>query len=482
MSLSEPRRNALIHSLECDYAPQFIITPAESQPMGKPVIGIFGHYGHENLGDEAIIESCVQRLQEHFPGAELRLYSARPMDSSSRYGLAAYPIKRIAANALSPREQIAREKSRDIDYTGRAGARPLERNPVKRALKQAPFLWGILKGISRLPSAVADIFREAGFLWRSRGPLKELDLLMVTGSNQFLDNFGGPWGFPYTLLKWTVLARSAGVRVAFVSVGAGPLDSPLSHRMIRFAIRHACYLSFRDEASRSLVDPDNRFQGSVFPDLAFAIDKPTYAAPGRVDDAENPVIAINPMAVYDARYWYIKDPERYRAYVDKMTEFVAVLLDEGFSPKLFATQVKDENVINDIVIRLADQGRDRRVVDSLFVRIDTVADLLTFLCNADIVVPTRFHGTVLALWAGKPTIGVCYYRKAFDLLEFFGQAQYAFDLDAVTAGELRSTLATAIADRDKIAARIQATSSDIRTALRRQFEILADAANLSRQS
>ena len=446
--------------------------------MRKPTIGIFGHYGHENLGDETIIESCVQRIPESIPGVELRLYSARPDDSAARYGLPAYSIKRIPANALSPRAQIAREQAMEIDHTGKANSRKTDPNPVKRVLKRVPYLWRILKGVWQAPASLAELGRECRFLLKSRGPLRELDLLMITGSNQFLDNFGGPWAFPYTLLKWTWLARSVGVPVAFVSVGAGPLDASLSHAMIRAALRHSRYLSFRDEASRKLVDPADRFHGKVFPDLAFAVDSPagTHASPR--SSAPGPVVAINPMAVYDGRYWYIKDPLRYRNYVKKVTELVAYLLGKGWSPKLFATQVKDENVIRDIIDALIADGHDRHTVEALFERLDNVNALLSFLQSSDVVVPTRFHGTVLGLWAAKPTVGICYYRKAEDLLTEFGLSEYAFHIDSMTVPALCESVEHAWANRDEISGRIGKRVLEYRNLLLRQFAELADATDL----
>src|SRR5258708_7210685 len=64
---------------------------------------------------------------------------------------------------------------------------------------------------------------------------------------------GGAWGFPYTIFKWVVLARSAGVRCILLNVGAGPLTRALSKFFVRQALLAADYVSFRDEKSRALV-------------------------------------------------------------------------------------------------------------------------------------------------------------------------------------------------------------------------------------
>jgi polysaccharide pyruvyl transferase WcaK-like protein len=437
--------------------------------MRTPVVGIFGHYGNENLGDEAIIQACVQRMPEHIPGVELRLFSSKPQDSESRYGLPAYPIRYLPPGTLTPSEQIALERERKVDHTGQsklAGSKP---NPVKRLLKSIPFLWTLLRAVKSTPRALVAFFRECRFLWVSRRRVKSLDLLVVTGSNQFLDNFGGPWGFPYTLMKWTWLAWSAGVPVAYASVGAGPLDEKASFRLIRLALRKAKFLSFRDEPSRTLVDPDGRFNGKVFPDIAFAIDYPIQAKAPSYSDDYKPIVAINAMAVYDARYWYIKDPVRYQAYVEKLTQFVQDLDARGYRPMLFATQVKDRNVIKDILDGLRGAGCGEDFVSTLYHEHNTVDDMLSFLQSTDIVVPTRFHGTVLGLWAGKPTIGICYYRKAADLLGEFGQERFAFDIDSVTVDKLNSAVDDAWSDHAAIAERIEQQVVEYRKDLAKQF-------------
>jgi hypothetical protein len=51
------------------------------------------------------------------------------------------------------------------------------------------------------------------FLASSRHTMKSFELLIISGGGQLTER-DGPWGFPYTIFKWVVLARSAGC-VAF---------------------------------------------------------------------------------------------------------------------------------------------------------------------------------------------------------------------------------------------------------------------------
>jgi polysaccharide pyruvyl transferase WcaK-like protein len=440
--------------------------------MSKKTIGIFGHYGTENLGDEAIIEACVQRLPEFFDDVELQLFSSRPDDTARRYQLPAHPIRYLPPGTLSSTQQIEREHEKKIDHTGKSQSRSQTDSGLKAILKKIPLLWPLLRAVRNLPTTLSKLTAEIRFLLQARKRLQSLDLLIIAGSNQFLDNFGGPWGFPYTLLKWSWMARTVGVPVAFASVGAGPLDQPLSKRLVRLAVRNARFLSFRDDASRQLVDPKNAFDGKVFPDLAFSIDYPEARVIGQRNAASKPVIAVNAMAVYDARYWYIKDPIRYRNYVSKMTDLTEWLIAKNYEPKLFATQVKDLNVIDDICDELVARGGDRALADSFKHQFQEVNDMLRFLQSADIVVPTRFHGTVLGLWACKPTIGICYYRKAADLLAEFGQGQYAFGIDEFEVADVSNAIESALADYQNITADISRKVDACRDELAAQYASL----------
>lgn len=440
-------------------------------------IGILGHYGNENLGDEAIITACVQSFRTCMPSAEIRLFSAKPDDSETRHCLKSFPIRHSTRKSLTPSEQLARNRNPQVNHAGtlESGAPPSE-SGLKEFIKTVPFAWQTLRWLKELPRQLCGVINEVKFLILSRTRVKPLSLLIVAGSNQFLDNFGGAWGFPYTLLKWTLLARSAGVPVVYVSVGAGPLDSPLSRRMVRLALRLSSHQSFRDEASRALVYPHDHHKGKVFPDLAFAVTSPKTRVEIRTSVA-GLVIAVNPMPVYDARYWYIKDPVRYRQYVEKLAAFVSNLIEQGHSPRLFPTQPKDENVVDDINRGLLERGHNEQRVHELFTPLKSVSDLLSFLESVDIVVPTRFHGTVLGLWAGKPVVGICYYRKTADLLASFGQGRFAFDLDHVTVGDLSGAVDEISDDRASISLAIQEHRDQCRRLLEQQFESVSAMAS-----
>jgi polysaccharide pyruvyl transferase WcaK-like protein len=433
-------------------------------------IGIFGHYGNTNMGDEATIQAVIQNIRKRLPEASIVCFSLRPDDTASRHGVKAFPIRRtVYASSTAGATGVSGE-SRPEDH-GMPGLAM-----CKRAIKRVPLLRGFFRQAKRLAANLAQIVPEIRFLLRSRRTLKELDLLLITGSNQFVDNFGGPWFFPYDLLKWTVLARLAGARVCYMSVGAGPINSRLSYMFIRWALRFHDYLSFRDEASRQLIrKAGHRGTTYVYPDLAHSL---VLNVPGTENDVEllsgsrKPVIGINPMPLFDSRYWCEEDSHTYENFVRMLAGFSSRLIAEGYPVFFFPTQRKDEDVIDDVfdlldpnVSGLIDAATGKRKSPS-------VNDCMANILSADIVVAARFHGVALSLRAERPVVAICYFRKTRDLMREMGQEAYALDFEKLTPDGLWKCLKDLERNREDEKKRIREKGKAYRLFLDEQYDRL----------
>ncbi len=413
------RTECVFHLVKIKNLPQQLPIPVQTKRAGYRV-GVFGHYGHRNLGDESITEAVIQNVRQRCPTVEFAGFSMDPEDTALRYGIPAYGIRQGTRNAAD-------------DQPPQASAVPLaSQSRMRNCLKRIPTLRWLVRAARFVLELPKSLWREAVFLRDSYRVAKDIDSFIVAGSNQFLDNFGGVWGFPYTVLKWTVLARCAGARVVFLSVGAGPIASLWSRIMVRAALLLGDYVSFRDEGSRRLIEwfgSGNKWR--VYPDLAQSLE----IDPLPVVAVKNATVAINPMPVYDPRAWCEPDDQRYDRYVGQLARFVSRLLQERFPVFFFTTQPSDAPVIEDVLTRLdpgviAANGLPRIVMST------TVKKLMATLASADIVVPTRYHGTVLGLRAGRPVLGICYYRKTREALESMGQGAYAVGIDELDHEEL----------------------------------------------
>ncbi len=435
-----------------------------------PTIGVFGHYGNQNLGDEAITTAVIQHVIRHWPAARIRGFSVNPADTSERYQVPAFPIRR-PVHVSGGNKSVAESSRAEAKLVGKSRARH-RLAAVKSALKQIPLLKRAIRAAGWLLRLPPELMKELRFLRDSYRRLREVDLLLISGSNQFLDNFGGPMGFPYTLLKWSVLAKLAGCKLAFVSVGAGPIDALSSRLMVRFALLFSDYLSFRDEASKRLIETVGlRGRGLVYPDLAHGLlpDAVPFSQ-GVGANPERPTVGINPMPMYDSRYWCVTDDNKYRDYVSRLAEVAAALRRGGYPLFFFATQPKDENVIHDVLDSLEKTlggAVDREISIR---RSDSVHGLMRVLSSADLIIATRFHGTLLALLAERPVLGVCYYRKTRDLLREMGQEDYAVDLEDFTVADVLRRLKRLENNRLAEAEKIRRKNQEYSLALANQYE------------
>jgi polysaccharide pyruvyl transferase WcaK-like protein len=105
--------------------------------------------------------------------------------------------------------------------------------------------------------------------------LKRMDVLIVAGTGLLTDLSGLlNWG-PYSVFKWSLMARVCRCKLLFVSVGAGPVYGLAGRLLVKAALRLANVRSYRDAATKQFLT-DLGFQtrdDRVYPDLAFSLPK-----------------------------------------------------------------------------------------------------------------------------------------------------------------------------------------------------------------
>ena len=429
-------------------------------------VGILGHVGNKNLGDEAIIAAVIQGVRRRCPDASLCAFTANPDDTIARHGIAAHPLRRGSMRAGAAQAATRTQ----------GPARP--RRGIKDALKRIPMVYAGLSFLRDTVNAARGVVAESWFLMRSYRAARGLDLLIVAGSQQLSDNIGGPWSFPYTLLKWSLLARAAGAQVVYLSVGAGPIDSRLSRRFIRWALATASYRSYRDVGSQELIaaigGPAN---DPVVPDLVHGLDA-TLPAPRPRRPGAPLVVGINPMPFADPRFWHEADPAAYDHYVRTLAAFAGWLAETGRDVLFYPTQLRaDPPVIADILAVLKQTGPagfERRIVER---RVESFDDLMTALAATDIVVPTRFHGIVLGFLLGTPVLGIAYHPKARDLMAQMDQSEYVVDVEPLELADLQSRFTALEANRERSTRQIAGHAAACRRSLDLQYETVARLLN-----
>lgn len=409
---------------------------------GSRTIAVWGHYHGGNLGDELVVGTIIAAIRRRAPDTRIVAISMWPEDTEARHGVETYPI--------SP-----------PDHPGDG------RGPLTR-------LAGAIVGGPRARRAAGilrAVLREPAFVYRAWRTLQNVDTIVVAGSGQLLDEWRGPWLHPYTTFRWAMLARLRRVPMQYASVGAGPIDTALGAFFFRQALRHAAYVSVRDEHSANLlhgIGVDRPLE--VCPDIGYG-----FAAgelPSR-RPSEEPTVGLNVMAHQDPRYRPTGDVRRYEAYVRKSAELVRALTAEGLTVRLFSSQPQsDLRVEEDIEALLDGPGLMTSVVDE----IDGVDALVRAVQDLDVVVAARFHSVLLPLLLGIPALGLAYNPKTNELLRMVGQPDRCFDIDAFDVDELvRSVNALLREPQDEVGERVAAH----RAAVEAQFDTLFGSSGLA---
>ena len=431
-------------------------------------IGLIHHLGHGNLGDDATLDAVAENIRRRWSDAVIIAFTLNPVDTQERHGMPAYALRRDSK--LPPVPMGAQAEPAPIKTGLKAR--------VKGVLKRNKFLLKVLKDANALlierPKA---LMQELSFLVESFRIVKSLDLSIVCGGGQLLDSWGGPWGFPYTLFKWILLARLSGARCYFLNVGAGPLRDPLSKWFIKRALFLSDYVSFRDEDSIRLVRKIG-FTGRAqsFPDCVYSLTVP--ATPTIRGSARNSsrVVGFSPMAYYDPRRCFDKDQSAYDGHIRTLALFGSWLLHEQYRLVLFSTDIWfDAQAIEDVTTALR---KDPEIAGSRSISREPVTgmeDMFSQISSTDCVVACRFHGVVFAHLMNKPVLAISTHPKVAALMEELGLSEYCVDPRTCDAAVLQETFTRLVANSDAIKVRMAEKAESYRVALQSQFDDLFPA-------
>lgn len=365
-------------------------------------IGFWGPFGTRNLGNECTLHAMLDGARRHRASAELVGVCLEPSDTTSRHQVAALPISVEPAPSFLPLP-----------------------GPLRKLRRP---LWELTDWVRVLRAA--------------RG----LDMLVVTGTGIITDKHDGKLGAPYQMFKWVVATRLAGHKVSFVSVGAEELSHPVQLFFLRWSLRLAEYRSYRDPITRQRAEGLLKDAGRdpLYPDLAFSLPKELSSLPQKQPGS--------PKTVAVGIYAVEMDEAGAAAYVETIGRFVLWLLERGYRTRLVHGDANYDGPMRDrLHAWLRAHDALARVVDEYATSFE---ELLPQLADADLVVATRFHNLLLAVFLGKPVISLSHMDKNDALMQMLGLSAYCrglegLELDHITgmfqeleqhADEIRATL------------------------------------------
>ena len=399
----------------------------EVRKPGQQRVALLGLFGCGNFGNDGSLEAMLNFLRKAHPQAELVCICADPQLITARYGIAAVPISSTYAPAL--------------------------RAPASR--------------LRKLGAKLEDLYATLKHL---RGT----DLVIVPGTG-ILDDFGERlYGMPWDILRWCLGARLLGAKLAFVSIGAGPIHHRLSRQLMKSAARLAHYRSYRDTLSQDFMTRIG-FKAAgdpIYPDIAFGLPFPQpvdRADSGRLN------VGIGVMSYFG---WYgFADGGRqiYDRYIDKLTQFAAYVLDQGHTIRLLAGETSDAGAIEDLRQRLSaarpQAARDHVVNETA----GSLHDIMRQISTTDIVVTTRFHNLVCALKLGRPTISLGYSKKNDYLMQQAGLADFCDHVEQFEVDTLIQRFEKMRATAAECAQRVDANNIVIDAQLKAQEAAISSA-------
>ena len=406
------------------------VKESERQPS---IIAFFGHFDSTNFGNESSLQAMLYNLRTFEPDAKVFCISTGPKATSATHNISAIPVAESLITFWHPRSQVSKVLRR-----------------ICIAVPTEAYRW------------VSSFVR-----------LRHTDMLIVPGTGLLTDAYGfSGWG-PYTLLRWSVIAKLCGCKLFFVSVGAGPIYSALGRWFIKFILSLAHFRSYRDDTTLQYLKSigfctDN---DSVYPDLAFSL--PETVIP-RASTTQNRrcVVGIGVMG-YAGKYSAANPADdTHGNYLDNLAIFAQWLLARGYEIRLLIGDLDDTNTITQFKellrarISLCEQ---EHIVDR---QIHSVDHLLSEIVATDIVVATRFHNVLLSLFCNKPVISISFHHKCTSLMSDMGLSRYCLDINDFKTDDLIDRFRDIQDDYGNIKAAIGDKTREFRAALNEQYKCI----------
>ena len=413
-------------------------------------IALLHHTGGGNLGDQASVDAVIGNIRVRWPDSVIELLSMNPSETTRIHGVRSYPL---------------RTHTWELGYGSAA-----TKSSSASKFHFMRWLRTTRTPILRLPRAIS---RELAFLIAAFRIIRHFDLLIVSGGGQLTGN-SGPWGFPYSILLWFLVAKLAGTRCMFLNVGAGPLTDPLTKFFVTRTLYAADYVSFRDKSSQALAR-DIGFAGhsQVFPDNVYSLEvsPPSVVGSGK---GGQPIVGIAPLAYPNApTFGTVEQKMMYAEVIAKFAIFASSLARRSYSIALFGTDiVEDHATIEDLRRELRDRYN---IATPAYKRIKEFGELLCKISLMDYVVTCRFHAVVFAHLLNKPVLAISPHPKVADHMSALGLSKYCVNIQTFDPNLLADTFETLVRDRDDIKDRMAASLAKYRLLLKGQLDDLFSA-------
>ncbi len=351
----------------------------------SPAVFVVGHYGFQNVGDEAILASLVSHLRDLVPTLRVTVASGDPESTARDHGVHAV----LWSNMMAIWQAIV---STDLVIVGGGGL--------------FHDYWGV---------------SSQSFL---------------TSEQSGLSYFAAPFAIAALCEKPAMV----------YGVGVGPLNSETGRFFTRFACDVASAITVRDTKSKQILESLGVHPGRIVvtADPAFGESlEVDHDFLQRLDSGSGSGLRIT----VAPRHWSMGvSPETWEAEFARGLDLF--LSDYDGSIRFVACQRNKLAEFDDCEasrrIQACMRHRDRTSVldESL-----SPGRLLAILSHSDLVVGLRLHSLILGITAHTPAVAVSYDTKVAETMRAAGMEDLTIELDRLCASELARLMAVAVRER-----------------------------------
>jgi polysaccharide pyruvyl transferase WcaK-like protein len=210
-------------------------------------------------------------------------------------------------------------------------------------------------------------------------------------------------------------------------------------------------------------------QDRVFPDLVFGMPTPAY------DPGNRQLVGVGVMDYYGGNDDRDRAVELHSAYVERMTSFVAWLLDNSYDVWLFGGDANfDYSLVEEVRARASQAAglpsSSERIVAKRF---SSYSEMLSEMNGVGSVVATRYHNVMCALKLCKPTIAIGYSKKFPVLMDSMGLAEFTLSADRLEADQLIACFQDLQDRRDELLTGMTKQNESNADNMAEQFDLLS---------
>jgi polysaccharide pyruvyl transferase WcaK-like protein len=443
-----------VQLLEPQSVPPCSAPSTDSVSRKCPKIALLTPYTGGNLGDAAIQDAAIANIRMRLPHAEFSGITLKNSNFVKQHGTGAFPL----VGAGIPFFRMEPESTLGEADADSAGPR---QSFWRRILRRVPGAGALRRGLRRLSSWLKLAQAEMSHAVAGYRFLRTQSLLIISGGGQLDEEYGGAWGLPYALFKWSILARLARVPCAMASVGVGRIALPASRRFISTALRLSCYRSFREEKSRAVAARlyPRAMNDAVVPDLAFsmppAADLPLQAVAIRKIARGRPVIALSPMAYAKPGDWPTPNRDLHDRYVQQLARLLPFLAKRDyFIVVVCSSRGDDESVIPDIIGRLNEEANRGLEGQIHFATAKTWREFISVMDETDCLIASRLHGAILGFISHVPAVAISVDPKVDWVMEDLRQTEFLLHFRDFTAEDVLAAIDRIQSAREVVVERI----------------------------